>query len=270
MVALDVDAACPSGNHLAFLYTSLVSTSTMCVVAWVASTEYMIQGNCFTYTCLWRMSRILLPWKRLRTLEMCILYLRGTPSYFLGWYIKISASTSKVSLQNLPLIVLIFLANCQPHSMRINRHMTINPTIINSWVNFEPRIPCIVVCRSIVFEPLDSMYGVHIEQARSKAVKDLAVNDSCNIFWPCAVIFFCFLFESQYAKPRSNFVHAGTSIDQGIACVLMLIALVLTYLIHPLDATSPYKLFWILIVVASADLCMHVRIHMNLGKVEVL
>ena len=30
MVALDVDAACPSGNHLAFLYTSLVST--MCVV----------------------------------------------------------------------------------------------------------------------------------------------------------------------------------------------------------------------------------------------
>ena len=76
--------------------------------------------------------------------------------------------------------------------MRINRHMTINPTIINSWVNFEPRIPCIVVCRSIVFEPLDSMYGVHIEQAKSKAVKDLAVNDSCNIFWPCAVIFFVF------------------------------------------------------------------------------
>ncbi|PAN24042.1 hypothetical protein GQ55_4G135700 [Panicum hallii var. hallii] len=35
----------------------------------------------------------------------------------------------------------------------------------------------------------------------------------------------------------------GTSIDQGIAYVLMLIALVLTYLIHPLDATSPYKLF---------------------------
>ncbi|RCV21770.1 hypothetical protein SEVIR_4G132300v4 [Setaria viridis] len=35
----------------------------------------------------------------------------------------------------------------------------------------------------------------------------------------------------------------GTSIDQGIAYVLMLIALVLTYLIHPLDAASPYKLF---------------------------
>ncbi|TVT98746.1 hypothetical protein EJB05_42411 [Eragrostis curvula] len=35
----------------------------------------------------------------------------------------------------------------------------------------------------------------------------------------------------------------GTSIDQGIAYLLMLVALVLTYLIHPLDATSPYKLF---------------------------
>uniref|UniRef100_A0A0A9EV75 Arabinogalactan peptide 16 n=1 Tax=Arundo donax TaxID=35708 RepID=A0A0A9EV75_ARUDO len=35
----------------------------------------------------------------------------------------------------------------------------------------------------------------------------------------------------------------GTSIDQGIAYVLMLVALMLTYLIHPLDASSPYKLF---------------------------
>jgi hypothetical protein len=38
-------------------------------------------------------------------------------------------------------------------------------------------------------------------------------------------------------------LSAGTSIDQGIAYVLMLVALVLTYLIHPLDASSPYKLF---------------------------
>ncbi|XP_022979386.1 arabinogalactan peptide 20-like [Cucurbita maxima] len=30
----------------------------------------------------------------------------------------------------------------------------------------------------------------------------------------------------------------GTSIDQGVAYVLMLVALVLTYLIHPLDASS--------------------------------
>ncbi|KAJ6794157.1 arabinogalactan peptide 16-like [Iris pallida] len=35
----------------------------------------------------------------------------------------------------------------------------------------------------------------------------------------------------------------GTSIDQGIAYVLMLVALVLTYIIHPLDASSTYKLF---------------------------
>ncbi|XP_038905636.1 arabinogalactan protein 41-like [Benincasa hispida] len=34
----------------------------------------------------------------------------------------------------------------------------------------------------------------------------------------------------------------GTSIDQGIAYVLMLVALVLTYLIHPLDASS-YSFF---------------------------
>ncbi|XP_019234597.1 PREDICTED: arabinogalactan peptide 16-like [Nicotiana attenuata] len=34
----------------------------------------------------------------------------------------------------------------------------------------------------------------------------------------------------------------GTSIDQGIAYVLMLAALVLTYLIHPMDA-SPYNFF---------------------------
>ncbi|XP_042411164.1 arabinogalactan protein 16-like [Zingiber officinale] len=35
----------------------------------------------------------------------------------------------------------------------------------------------------------------------------------------------------------------GVSVDQGIAYLLMLVALVLTYLIHPLDASSPYKLF---------------------------
>lgn len=37
-------------------------------------------------------------------------------------------------------------------------------------------------------------------------------------------------------------VISGTSIDQGIAYVLMLAALVLTYLIHPLDASS-YNFF---------------------------
>ncbi|CAD6230551.1 unnamed protein product [Miscanthus lutarioriparius] len=38
-------------------------------------------------------------------------------------------------------------------------------------------------------------------------------------------------------------ISDGTSVDQGIAYVLMLVALVLTYLIHPLDASSAYKLF---------------------------
>ncbi|KAL9430286.1 hypothetical protein AB3S75_025637 [Citrus x aurantiifolia] len=35
----------------------------------------------------------------------------------------------------------------------------------------------------------------------------------------------------------------GTSIDQGIAYLLMLVALLLTYLIHPLDASSSYSFF---------------------------
>ncbi|XBI18380.1 arabinogalactan protein 16-like [Aegilops tauschii subsp. strangulata] len=34
----------------------------------------------------------------------------------------------------------------------------------------------------------------------------------------------------------------GTSVDQGIAYVLMFVALALTYLIHPLDAASAYRL----------------------------
>ncbi|RCV26498.1 hypothetical protein SEVIR_5G258100v4 [Setaria viridis] len=43
--------------------------------------------------------------------------------------------------------------------------------------------------------------------------------------------------------PASAPASDGTSVDQGIAYVLMLVALVLTYLIHPLDASSAYKLF---------------------------
>ncbi|CAD5173472.1 unnamed protein product [Musa acuminata subsp. malaccensis] len=36
----------------------------------------------------------------------------------------------------------------------------------------------------------------------------------------------------------------GASIDQGIAYLLMLVALVLTYLVHPPnDASTPYNLF---------------------------
>ncbi|MBA0617403.1 hypothetical protein Godav_026855 [Gossypium davidsonii] len=44
--------------------------------------------------------------------------------------------------------------------------------------------------------------------------------------------------EAQSAAPAPSPTSDGTSIDQGIAYVLMLVALVLTYLIHPLDASS--------------------------------
>ncbi|KAG2599555.1 hypothetical protein PVAP13_5KG426807 [Panicum virgatum] len=45
--------------------------------------------------------------------------------------------------------------------------------------------------------------------------------------------------EAPAPAPTSD----GTSVDQGIAYVLMLVALVLTDLIHPLDASSAYRLF---------------------------
>ncbi|KAH7864017.1 hypothetical protein Vadar_024678 [Vaccinium darrowii] len=48
--------------------------------------------------------------------------------------------------------------------------------------------------------------------------------------------------RAQSMAPAPAPVSDGTSIDQGIACVLMLAALVLTYIIHPLDAPS-YNLF---------------------------
>ncbi|KAB2061233.1 hypothetical protein ES319_A10G072500v1 [Gossypium barbadense] len=44
--------------------------------------------------------------------------------------------------------------------------------------------------------------------------------------------------EAQSAAPAPSPTSDGTSIDQGIAYILMLVALVLTYLIHPLDASS--------------------------------
>ncbi|KAJ8491183.1 hypothetical protein OPV22_012904 [Ensete ventricosum] len=47
----------------------------------------------------------------------------------------------------------------------------------------------------------------------------------------------------QAQAPAPAPTSDGTSIDQGIAYLLMLVALLLTYLIHPLDASSPYKLF---------------------------
>ncbi|XP_077210289.1 arabinogalactan protein 41-like [Tasmannia lanceolata] len=49
--------------------------------------------------------------------------------------------------------------------------------------------------------------------------------------------------EAQSFAPAPSPTSDGTSIDQGIAYVLMLVALILTYLIHPMDASSSYKLF---------------------------
>ncbi|KZV21876.1 arabinogalactan peptide 20 [Dorcoceras hygrometricum] len=43
---------------------------------------------------------------------------------------------------------------------------------------------------------------------------------------------------AQDLAPAPGPSSDGNAIDQGIACVLMLVALVLTYLIHLLDALS--------------------------------
>ncbi|KAK9103818.1 hypothetical protein Sjap_021072 [Stephania japonica] len=57
-----------------------------------------------------------------------------------------------------------------------------------------------------------------------------------NIMLPAA--------QAQTMAPAPAPTSDGTSIDQGIAYVLMLVALGLTYLIHPLDAfSSSYTLF---------------------------
>ncbi|KAI0488011.1 hypothetical protein KFK09_027834 [Dendrobium nobile] len=48
---------------------------------------------------------------------------------------------------------------------------------------------------------------------------------------------------AQAQAPAPAPTSDGTSIDQGIAYILMLVALILTYLIHPLDASSSFRLF---------------------------
>ncbi|KAJ0582169.1 putative arabinogalactan protein/22/41 [Helianthus annuus] len=48
--------------------------------------------------------------------------------------------------------------------------------------------------------------------------------------------------EAQSFAPAPAPTSDGTSIDQGVAYALMIVALLLTYLIHPLDA-FPYGLF---------------------------
>uniref|UniRef100_A0A0D3G4K3 Arabinogalactan peptide 16 n=1 Tax=Oryza barthii TaxID=65489 RepID=A0A0D3G4K3_9ORYZ len=56
-----------------------------------------------------------------------------------------------------------------------------------------------------------------------------------------AVLSFAIAAAAQAPAPSPT--SDGTSVDQGIAYLLMIVALVLTYLIHPLDASSAYKLF---------------------------
>ncbi|KAF3947165.1 hypothetical protein ACB098_11G068600 [Castanea mollissima] len=51
-------------------------------------------------------------------------------------------------------------------------------------------------------------------------------------------LLFAIVVEAHSPAPAPAPTSDGTSIDQGIAYVLMLLALVLTYLIHPLDASS--------------------------------
>lgn len=48
--------------------------------------------------------------------------------------------------------------------------------------------------------------------------------------------------QAQEFSPAPAPASDGTTIDQGIAYVLMVLALVLTYLIHPMDA-SAYTFF---------------------------
>ncbi|KAK2664227.1 hypothetical protein Ddye_002801 [Dipteronia dyeriana] len=46
--------------------------------------------------------------------------------------------------------------------------------------------------------------------------------------------------HGQTMSPAPSPTSDGTSIDQGIAYVLMLVALVLTYLIHAADLACPF------------------------------
>ncbi|KAK9056138.1 hypothetical protein SSX86_027227 [Deinandra increscens subsp. villosa] len=52
----------------------------------------------------------------------------------------------------------------------------------------------------------------------------------------------CVEAQSFAPAPAPALSSDGTSVDQGIAYALMIVALLLTYLIHPLDA-FPYGLF---------------------------
>ncbi|GMJ00940.1 Arabinogalactan protein 20, arabinogalactan protein 20 [Hibiscus trionum] len=61
---------------------------------------------------------------------------------------------------------------------------------------------------------------------------------SSTTFMAVALIFALVFVEAQSASLAPPSTTDGTSIDQVIAYVLMLLALVLTYLIHPSDVSS--------------------------------
>ncbi|XP_065026150.1 arabinogalactan protein 41-like [Musa acuminata AAA Group] len=49
--------------------------------------------------------------------------------------------------------------------------------------------------------------------------------------------------QAQAPAPAPAPTSDGTSIDQGVAYALMLVALAVTYLIHAADASSTWELF---------------------------
>ncbi|XP_020213672.1 arabinogalactan protein 20 [Cajanus cajan] len=65
-----------------------------------------------------------------------------------------------------------------------------------------------------------------------------AASEVLAIYTFVFAIFSPAVLEAQSLAPAPAPTSDGTSIDQGIAYVLMLVALVLTYLIHPFDASS--------------------------------
>ncbi|CAH2063209.1 unnamed protein product [Thlaspi arvense] len=74
---------------------------------------------------------------------------------------------------------------------------------------------------------------------------EMASRDSVAVLALVAFVFAVIspLAGAQALAPAPSPTSDGTSIDQGIAYLLMVVALVLTYLIHPLDASSSYSFF---------------------------
>ncbi|KQK09015.1 arabinogalactan peptide 16 [Brachypodium distachyon] len=68
----------------------------------------------------------------------------------------------------------------------------------------------------------------------------MAVSSRVSLLLMAIVVVLATVANAQAPAPTPT--SDGTSVDQGIAYVLMFVALVLTYLIHPLDASSTYKL----------------------------